>query len=446
MTGPRSADETTPSEDEVELSTPAPVFLPGQVVDGRYLVDRLIARGGMGEVYAARHLLLGKRVAIKTLRASASSENHRQRFRREAHVLASLANPHIVTAFDFGSCPDGELFLVMELLEGVSLRALLHEEKRLVAPRAVRLVYGACEGLIAAHAVGAVHRDLKPENIFVTRGAGGGEMAKILDFGLVRLREPGDRWRTRTGSALGTIGYMSPEQARGDNDVDGRTDIYALSAILYEALAGCRTHEAESPLALVHKIINERPAPLREACVDVPARLSDVVQRGLAPDPKDRYQTVEELAAALRPFLPAASRQEAPGGSTLPLDPAPVRRLARPWVVAAALVGGPVATTVVLGWHSPQDRSQPAQTTSAAAARPDRVVEVKGSSSARTDPPPQPVAPVPAVASAHPIPSSSSSARSLMKRPAVVHRAAEGQPQSESGGFDRDNPYANGKE
>jgi serine/threonine protein kinase len=304
MTSARSGFDLSLDGHEIDEKRAVPAFSNGQILAERYVVERLIGRGGMGEVYLGRHAHLGKRVAIKTLLADVAGPAARQRFEREARVLASLENEHIVTAFDFGCAEDGRRFLVMEYLEGKTLRTLLQAEKTLVAPRAVRLILQTCRGVGAAHSAGALHRDLKPENLFICRRGDRSELCKILDFGLVKLQTGGLTLKTRSGIALGTLNYMSPEQARGESNVDQRSDVYSTAAVLYEALSGKKPHDADSSLALVHKILNEKPQALSELC-ELPRGLSEVVRKGLAHDPRDRYPSMAALEAALRPYATA---------------------------------------------------------------------------------------------------------------------------------------------
>lgn len=289
----------------------------GTVLDSRYKVTRSIGGGGMGDVYEAEHLRLGQRVAIKLLRAEhATSTARRRRFEREAQAVARIQNQNVVRVFDFGSAPDGEPFFVMEYLDGRDLRALLRHEGALTTPRAIRLILDVCAGMRAAHGVGLIHRDLKPENLFVERSVDGLESCKILDFGLVKvLDRGGGELNTKVGVPLGTLSYMSPEQARGEADVDARSDVYSLCAILYEMLSGERPHRADSQHALLYQVIHQEPRRLTDVSPFVPEQLANVIHRGLAKRRDRRPASVELLAGELQSFA---------GGSTRRVDSLPM--------------------------------------------------------------------------------------------------------------------------
>lgn len=289
--------------------------LVGQVVADRYRILRLIGEGGMGQIYEATHTLIGRRFAIKVL------SPHREgdatilaRFRAEARAAGALEHEHVAAAVDFGETAGGTPFIVMEYLEGEDLGRLLERERILPVFRAVELIQQAARGLEAAHQRGLVHRDLKPENLFVTRRADGSDLVKLLDFGIAKLRcelaEPDPI--TRTGATLGTPHYMSPEQARGERDVDLRTDVYSLGVVLYEALCGRRPHEGDNVNEVLYHIMTRAPTPLSEHRPDLPAALLAVVARSLASDPAERFQSVHALGAALEPFSPQAALSREP--------------------------------------------------------------------------------------------------------------------------------------
>ncbi len=279
----------------------------GTVLDGRYRVVRPIGRGGMGRVYEGRQLVLDRRVAIKVLRSPTSaSVAANSRFEREASAMARIQSAHVVSVFDFGRGPRACPYLVMEYLEGRDLRALLKEHRALAAPRAARLLQGVCRGLAAAHEQGVIHRDLKPENLFVVV-RDGAESCKVLDFGLAKLLDTcRPEHPTQAGIPLGTLHYMSPEQARGDTDIDERADVYGCAAVLYELLTGKRPHVAESAHALLYRIIHEDPARADHVYPDVPAALADIVQAALARDRKQRPASIGDFEAMLRPFAGAS--------------------------------------------------------------------------------------------------------------------------------------------
>ncbi len=269
----------------------------------------------MGHVYEATDLRLDRRVAVKVLRAPyGASPELRKRFAREARAVAQIQHEHVVAVFDAGALPSGEPYLVLEYLEGRDLRSLLQEQGTLTAPRAVRLMHESCLGLAAAHARGVIHRDLKPENVFIVSRGKHAELCKVLDFGLAKLRG-GDECdlQTRLGVPFGTLHYMSPEQARGEADVDERTDVYSAAAVLYEALSGERPHTADSAHALLYKITHEQPIRLEQRCAHLPPGLADIVHQGLTANLQLRTPSMETFARSLERFMrPMEARPSPP--------------------------------------------------------------------------------------------------------------------------------------
>ena len=286
---------------------------------GPYRVLEKLGEGGMGEVYRARDARLGRDVAIKVLPAefatdpdpSAGSGSSRarsrddrlRRFEQEARAASALNHPNILVVHDIGS-HDGAPYLVEELLEGESLRDRLRAGA-LPVRTAVDLAVQMAHGLAAAHEKGIVHRDLKPENLFVTRDG----HVKILDFGLAKLveRPPGPAGaadastradQTRAGMVLGTVGYMAPEQARGQA-VDHRADIFALGCVLYEMLSGKRAFAGATAADTLTAILSKDPAPLSGVGVSLPAGLQGIVRRSLEKRPEDRFSSAHDLALAL---------------------------------------------------------------------------------------------------------------------------------------------------
>lgn len=266
----------------------------GTLIAGRYRLDRLIARGGMGSVWRARDELLEREVALKTLLSGldGSRQSH-DRFKREAQTLARLKGPGCVEVYDFGEHEDKDLtvpYLVMELVEGVSLAELLRREERLDPERTMRIVADAAEALAAAHERGIVHRDIKPGNIIV----GTDDRVKVVDFGISLLAH---RARlTPSDTVLGTAPYVSPEQLR-DKDVTGASDLYSLGAVAYECLTGAPPFNAADPAAVIHGHLYSEPPALPE---DVPAEVARVVEKLLQKTPGERWPSGEILAAACR--------------------------------------------------------------------------------------------------------------------------------------------------
>jgi serine/threonine-protein kinase len=273
----------------------------GEVLDGKYQLLRKVGEGGMGEVYEARHVQLGRRFAVKVLHPElVASTRMLRRFSREVLAVSRLENDHLVPALDCGYTREGGPYYVMEFLRGEDLRKLLHAQAPLATRRAVKLVIDACRGLTLAHASGLVHRDLKPENVFVVHRDDGEERARVLDFGLVQLGSGSSS--SQLGSLVGTIRYMAPEQARTDSSVDQRADVYALGAILYECLCGKPPHAGECVEEVLFHRMNDAPEPLSALRPGIPEALERCVFKALARSRDDRFDNALELARALLPF------------------------------------------------------------------------------------------------------------------------------------------------
>jgi predicted Ser/Thr protein kinase len=266
----------------------------GTLITGRYRLERLIASGGMGSVWRARDERLEREVAVKVLHPGIDgSQRPKDRFEREAKILASLKGPGWVDVYDFGEETDGDreaLYLVMELVEGVSLAELLHREERLDPARTMRIVAEAAETLATAHRRGIVHRDVKPGNILIDAD----DRVRVVDFGISLFA---DRSRlTPTDAVLGTAPYVSPEQLR-DKGVTGASDLYSLGAVAYECLTGAPPFDAEDPAAIIHGHLYSEPPELPG---HVPAAIAGVVTRTLRKAPEERWPSGEDLAAACR--------------------------------------------------------------------------------------------------------------------------------------------------
>lgn len=267
---------------------------------GPYKIVELLGAGGMGEVYRARDARLGRDVAIKVIRADVAGDSDRiRRFEQEARAAGALNHPNVCTVLDIGS-HDGSPFVVMELLDGESLRERL-KQGPIPVRKAIDWAAQVAQGLAAAHKKGIVHRDLKPENLFLTRDG----LVKILDFGLAKLTlpemlapasgEPVTITATAAGAVLGTMGYMSPEQVRGES-ADRRADLFALGSILYELLTGSRAFAGATFVETSYRILNEEPAPLSGSGRSLPAGLEAIVGRCLEKSPDQRYQSAKDLA------------------------------------------------------------------------------------------------------------------------------------------------------
>src|SRR5580704_12824988 len=312
---------------------------------GPYEVLSLLGAGGMGEVYRARDPQLARDVAIKVLANLTSDPERLRRFEQEARAAAALNHPNILAVYQLGT-HDGAPYLVSELLDGESLREQI-KRSRLSVRRAID--YGAqiARGLAAAHEKGIVHRDLKPENLFVSRDG----RVKILDFGLAKLTHPWERSEfgastltegTEPGTVLGTVGYMSPEQVRGDH-VDHHTDIFAFGAILYEMLAGNRAFQKPTSAETMAAILNEDPSAILQ--VSAPLALQRVVHRCLEKKPEARFQSASDLAFALE-ALSDSGVNSGSGG-------APVQNRTRVgWIVAASIAL--VSVALIAWWMRPR--------------------------------------------------------------------------------------------
>ncbi len=320
----------------------------GRVLAGRYRIESLIGTGGMGEVYRAQDLTLERPVAVKMLRAEfASDQEFIRRFRQEATAAASLSNPHIVGVFDVGE-DEGEHYIVMELVEGRTLKDEIQSQGRLPLALALTISQAVASALVAAHAKRVVHRDIKPENILLTSR---GEI-KVADFGIARAST--NQTLIHTKSIVGSAQYISPEQARG-GFVDEKSDLYALGVIMYEMLTGKPPFDGPSPIAVALRHIHDEPQPIRRLRPDLPKPVEAIVMRLLAKSPEERPSSAQTLAALSQTLQAAGGAVRlaavAPEAEQLAPTITPVkakrRRRRIPWgwlipalVVVALVVGG----------------------------------------------------------------------------------------------------------
>ena len=280
---------------------------------GKYRVERVLGAGGMGVVVAARHVELDQLVAIKFVREEAiANEDAVQRFLREARAAVKLKSEHVARVLDVGKLESGAPYMVMEFLEGSDLGKILSDRGPLPPDSAADWILQACEAVAEAHAAGIVHRDLKPENLFLASTVGGGQKIKVLDFGVSKAiggGASGDMSRlTRTRAMLGSPLYMAPEQMRSSRDVDARADVWALGVVLFQLLTQRWPFEAETMPELCLKVVTEPPIPLATLRPDAPPGIGAVIERCLEKDLKRRFANAAELASALEPFVPPASR------------------------------------------------------------------------------------------------------------------------------------------
>ncbi len=283
--------------------------LIGELVDGRYQVIDLIGRGGMGRVYRAEHVAIKRKVALKVFTPVGDGFSDRQRFEREAFASGRVTHPNCVAVSDFGSLDDGSLFMVMELLDGVSLGDLMDAEGRLPPARALHIMRHILRGLDHAHESGIVHRDLKPQNVILVDHLGDPDFAKVLDFGLAKLigsalDEEGGGKLTRAGITFGTPSYMAPEQALGKT-VDHRADLYSASVILFEMLAGRPPFVCEEPRRLLMMHANASVPLFAEIApgLDIPPDLELLLRRGLSKDADDRMSSASQYIASIERVL-----------------------------------------------------------------------------------------------------------------------------------------------
>jgi serine/threonine protein kinase len=319
----------------------APPVVIGDVIAGKYVVERIIGEGGMGVVLAARHLELEQRVAIKFLLPEIAEQGMAaERFRREARAAARIRGQHVCRVLDVGTLETGVPFMVMEYLEGCDLASELEQRGRLPCDEAIGYVLQACEALAEAHATGVIHRDLKPANLFLEACGDGSRRVKVLDFGVSKSLLDATPGRgaaalTKTSSLVGSPLYMSPEQLDSARDVDARTDIWALGVVLYELIAGRTPFQGESIPQLVTSVLHDPPRSLSDQEVQVPNGLEEVLWRALSKQRALRYASVAEFVNALMPFAPPAALGTAGRVSRLLSATEPVSSASLPSAVPA---------------------------------------------------------------------------------------------------------------
>src|SRR5215467_5745031 len=300
-----------------------------RLLGGRYELDGVVGRGGMAEVYRARDLRLDRVVAVKTLREDlARDQTFQARFRREAQSAASLNHPSIVAVYDTGEDQAGMShvpFIVMEYVDGRTLRDLLRDDRRLLPERALEITDGVLRALDYSHRNGIVHRDIKPGNVMLTRN---GEI-KVMDFGIARAVADTQATMTQTAQVIGTAQYLSPEQARGER-VDARSDLYSVGCLLYELLTGRPPFTGDSPVAIAYQHVREAPIPPSRVDPELPPWADPIVLRAMEKDPDERYQSAAEMRSdiqrALSGFsvaaaMPMTATYAHPGPGTRRMDP-----------------------------------------------------------------------------------------------------------------------------
>jgi beta-lactam-binding protein with PASTA domain/tRNA A-37 threonylcarbamoyl transferase component Bud32 len=304
-----------------------------RLLGGRYELDGIVGRGGMAEVFRARDIRLDRIVAVKTLREDlARDATFQARFRREAQSAASLNHPSIVAVYDTGEDNDGPShvpYIVMEYVDGRTLRDLLRDDRRLLPERALEITDGVLRALDYSHRSGIIHRDIKPGNVMLTRT---GEV-KVMDFGIARAVSDAQATMTQTAQVIGTAQYLSPEQARGER-VDARSDLYSAGCLLYELLTGRPPFLGDSPVAIAYQHVRENPVPPSQLDPEIPPWADSIVLRAMAKDPAQRYQSAADMRTDIQRALsgvPVAAprtmgyattqRMAGPGGATMAAGP-----------------------------------------------------------------------------------------------------------------------------
>jgi len=373
-------DPVTPSEDPPsgEEADVAPSSTPsahgghvvGEVLAGKYRIVGLLGEGGMGTVWKARSLQLDMEVAIKVLHRQHGDDEASARLLREARATASLGHPAIVRILDFGETETGEPFLVMELLHGISLASWIDGKGRMAAAEAVRTLLPIADALVLAHSHGVVHRDVKPDNILLVPDGVGTYLPKILDFGIAKLLTTGSgRVLTQAGAIIGSLEYMSPEQAEGKLDVGEQTDVWALCVVLYELITGTRPFAGTTLTAILFSILTTQPlATTIHAAGD--QELWEIIARGLAKSPAERWLDMRALGSALASWAVERGISTDATGTSLthhwlaPLSQPPEGRSSLPAVATSraatplALRTGTIDTPYVSGPTPPLRRSR----------------------------------------------------------------------------------------
>ena len=287
---------------DVERESDPDDSLLGAVLANTYRIERLVAEGGMGRLYAGTHERLGMEVAVKVMldRGVARPESL-ERAEREARAMAGIVSPHVARVIDFLRAPDGRPCMVTELLHGSDLSDHVAKEGKLAPKEAARIARDVCLGLAAAHAAGILHRDIKPSNVFITEG---GEV-KLLDFGVAKLE--GTNQLTHAGAFIGTPAYMSPEQAASPSDVDERSEIYGVGAVLYHMLSAQPPYGTLDATQTLTRLLSGEPPRLGSLASSVPEGLAALVERAMSRSPDDRFATMKDFAAALEPYATEAT-------------------------------------------------------------------------------------------------------------------------------------------
>jgi serine/threonine protein kinase len=330
---------------------------PGDLIDDKYRIVRLLGEGGMGAVYEGENTRIHRRVAIKVLHQNvAGMADVVARFEREAQAAGRIGSEHIVDVLDLGTLLSGDRYMVMEYLDGDSFSARIRDRGRLSPGELYVIARQLLDALTAAHNAGIIHRDLKPDNVFLLKSRRGEpELVKLLDFGISKFSGSNAAFSmTRTGAVMGTPYYMAPEQARGARELDHRVDLYSVGVIFYEALAGQVPFKADTFNELLFKIVLETPAPLSDVVPNLDPAFAAIVSKAMAREPGERFQTADEFRQALESWAAGVSGLGAASVQTLNQAPLATRTGATP-------VGSPLGTTpgVWAGTSSPELKPVP---------------------------------------------------------------------------------------
>ncbi len=346
----------------------------GEILAGKYKVERVLGRGGMGVVVAAMHLHLRQRVANKFLLPDADKD-HVQRFVREARAAVKLKSEHVARVLDVGELPDGSPYMVMEYLDGSDLSRVIRKRGPLPVEDAVDYLLQACEAIAEAHTVGIVHRDLKPANLFLTTAADGSATVKVLDFGISKdTSDQGgeeEMQLTRTTAVLGSPYYMAPEQMRSTRSVDARADLWSIGVILYQLVTKAVPFKAPTFVELALMVVGDEPKKPTDHRPDLPAALEAAILRCIRKNPAERFANVAEFAAAIAPFgragaLGSAERIARTQGAPPPSveRPSRISALPPPSAVSSGGSAGSLGPALSSGPHpvaqAPGSGSQPA--------------------------------------------------------------------------------------
>ena len=371
-------DRFCPVDGAVLRSTEASSNLVGQIIAERYHVVRKLGEGGMGQVYLAEHVRMGRQSAVKVMSPALTRDPDAiSRFNREAANASRISHPNVASIYDFGETPEGLIYLAMEYVEGESLTTLLERQGALHPARAAAIVRQTADALSAAHERGIVHRDLKPDNIMLARSRDGGDAVKVVDFGIAKAVGAESQRVTRTGYVVGTPEYMSPEQLSGD-PVDARSDVYSLGLVAFTMLTGTLPFPSETAQESMIMRLTERPRSLAEVMPEVawPDELQRVIGRALERDARARYETASEMggdferaittmphaplreASTQRISLPSVppTRVAPEAGATVILEPQQANAAARPRRTPQIAAAAVIVALAALGVAAMRDR------------------------------------------------------------------------------------------